>query len=136
MVQQRPGNVPRFKHYLDDQRGIPLDDVWTDITKVSGNEDKGYDTQKPGALIERIIDASSEPDDLILDPFCGCATTMEAAHKLGRRWIGIDIAIHAIKRVARVRLTERLGLIEGIDFEVDGVPRKFEGAEDLWKHDN
>ena len=60
---------------------------------------------------------------------------MEAAHKLGRRWIGIDIRIHAIKRVARVRLTERLGLTDGIDFEVDGVPRKFEGAEDLWKHD-
>ena len=70
MVQNRPGNVPRFKRYLDDERGIPLDDVWTDITKVSGNEDKGYDTQKPRVLIERVTDASSEPDDLILDPFC------------------------------------------------------------------
>ncbi len=70
-----------------------------------------------------------------LDPFCGCATTMEAAHKLGRQWIGIDIAIHAIKRVARIRLAERLGLVEGQDFVVEGVPRTVEGARDLWERD-
>ena len=56
--------------------------------------------------MERIISASSNPGDVVLDPFAGCATTLEAAHKLGRQWIGIDIAIHAVKRVARVRLTE------------------------------
>ena len=59
---------------------------------------------------------------MVFDPFCGCATTLEAAHSLGRRWIGIDIAIHAIKRVARMRLRDRLGLVEDRDFEMDGVP--------------
>ena len=78
---------------------------------------------------------SSNEGDLVLDPFCGCATTMEAAQKLGRNWIGIDIAIHAVKRVARVRLTERLGLVEGADFTVEGVPRTVEGARDLWQRD-
>ena len=95
----------------------------------------GYATQKPLALLERVIMASSEPGDLVFDPFCGCATTIEAAHRLGRRWIGIDIAIHAIKRVARVRLQERLRLVEGADFEIKGMPRDMEGARDLWKHD-
>ena len=69
---------------------------------------------------------------MVLDPFCGCATTMEAAQLLKRKWIGIDIAIHAIKRVARVRLQDRLGLVEGKDFTIDGVPRNTEGAKDLW----
>ena len=93
----------------------------------------GYATQKPLKLLERIIEASTDPGDMVLDPFCGCATTLEAAHKLNRRWIGIDIAIHAIKRVARIRLTDRCGLVEGTDFEVRGVPRDVEGARDLWK---
>ena len=65
--------------------------------------------------MERIIAASSNEGDVVLDPFCGCATTIEAAHRLNRKWIGIDIAIHAIRRVAAVRLAERLGLIEGRD---------------------
>jgi len=95
----------------------------------------GYATQKPLALLERIIKASSNPGDVVFDPFCGCATTLEAAHNLGRRWIGIDIAIHAIKRVAKVRLEERLRLVEGVDFIVEGVPRNLEGARDLWKRD-
>ena len=85
--------------------------------------------------MERIIKASSNPGDVVFDPFCGCATTLDAAHNLGRQWIGIDIAIHAIKRVAQVRLQDRLGLIEGQDFTVEGVPRNIEGAHDLWEHD-
>ena len=72
---------------------------------------------------------------MVFDPFCGCATTLEAAHKLGRRWIGCDIAIHAVKRVARVRLQDRLGLEEGTDYTIEGVPRNIEGARDLWKRD-
>ena len=71
----------------------------------------------------------------MFDPFCGCATTLEAAHKLRRRWIGVDIAIHAIKRVAAVRLRDRLALKEGEDFTIDGVPRDIEGARDLWIKD-
>ncbi len=87
------------------------------------------------ALLKRIISASTNEGDVVLDPFCGCATTIEAAHKLGRRWIGIDIAIHAIKRVAKVRLEDRLGLEEGVDFEIEGVPHTLEGAKDLWTRD-
>ncbi len=117
--------------------GLPLTDVWTDIPPVNSQakERMGYATQKPLSLLERIIQTSSNPDEVVFDPFCGCATTLEAAHKLGRRWVGIDIAIHAIKRVAKIRLQERLGLIEGQDFTVDGVPRTVEGAQDLWERD-
>ena len=129
------GLTPGFKRYLDMSRGNPIQDMIWDIRPVSGNEDLGYETQKPLALLERIIQASSNPGDVVLDPFCGCATTIEAAQELGRQWIGIDIAIHAVKRVARVRLSERLGLVEGQDFIIEGVPRTVEGARDLWRRD-
>ena len=129
------GKIPTYKQYLRASSGAPIQDLVLDIRAATGNESMGYDTQKPRALLERIIEASSNPGDMVLDPFCGCATTMEAAHKLGRQWIGIDIAIHAVKRVARVRLTERLGLVEGQDFTIEGVPRTVEGALDLWKRD-
>ena len=95
----------------------------------------GYDTQKPIALLERIIKTSTSKGDVVLDPFCGCATTIESAHKLERQWIGIDIAIHAIKRVAKVRLEDRLRLVEGNDFEIHGWPQNIEGAQDLWTRD-
>ena len=131
------GSMPSYKRYLDDSEGPPLQDIIWDISPIGAQaaERLGYATQKPVALLERIIASSSNPGDVVLDPFCGCATTMEAAQKLGRDWIGIDIAIHAIKRVARVRLTERLGLVEGEDFTVEGVPRTVEGARDLWRRD-
>ena len=124
---------PYRKTYLS--KGQKPSNLWTDIPPALGNERMGYATQKPLALLNRIIRASSNEGDMVLDPFCGCATTMEAAQDLGRDWIGIDIAIHAIKRVARVRLTERLGLVEGQDFTVEGVPRTAEGAQDLWERD-
>ena len=129
------GSTPRFKRYLEVSPGNPIQDMIWDIRPVSGNEDLGYDTQKPRALLERIIAASSNEGDVVLDPFCGCATTIEAAHALNRNWIGIDIAIHAIKRVARVRLDQRIGLIEGRHYEIEGVPRTVEGAQDLWERD-
>ena len=129
------GKIPTYKQYLDASLGTPVQDVVLDIRPSSGNENMGYDTQKPLALLERIIKVSSNPGDVVLDPFCGCATTIEAAHKLGRKWIGIDIAIHAVKRVASVRLSQRLGLIEGQDYLVEGVPRTVEGAQDLWERD-
>ena len=117
-------------------KGLPRRDVWEmSILAGSSNERLGYATQKPLALLKRIIEASTNPGDVVMDPFCGCATTLEAAHSLDRRWIGIDIAIHAIKRVAKVRLQERLGLVEGEDFTVEGVPRNVEGARDLWERD-
>ena len=119
-----------------DERGVRAGDVWQiPVLNSQSKERMGYATQKPLALMERIIRASSNPGDVVLDPFCGCATTLEAAHALGRQWIGIDIAIHAIKRVARIRLSERVGLVEGQDFTVEGVPRTVEGARDLWERD-
>ena len=115
--------------------GRNRNNLWDDIGESKGNERLGYATQKPLALLDRIIKASSNEGDVVFDPFCGCATTLEAAHKLGRRWIGIDIAIHAIKRVAAVRLRDKLGLVEGQDFDIEGVPRNIEGAKDLWEKD-
>ena len=135
VVQPTPGGVPRLKRYLDEQSGRALDDIWTDIRPAMGNERMGYATQKPIALLERIIECSSNEGDMVLDPFCGCATTLEAAHRLGRRWVGIDIAIHAIKRVAAIRLGERCDLKPGEDYEITGVPRTVEGAQDLWTRD-
>ena len=128
------GKLQRRK-YETDYKGKQAGNIWDDIHPALGNERMGYFTQKPLALLERIIQASSQPGDIVLDPFCGCATTIEAAQKLGRKWIGIDIAIHAIKRVASVRLEERMGLKEGKDFFVEGVPRNIEGAQDLWERD-
>ena len=94
VVQTRPGAVPRFKRYLDQQRGRPLADVWMDIPPINSQakERIGYPTQKPLALLERIINASSNPGGVVLDPFCGCATACVAADRLGRKWVGIDIS--------------------------------------------
>ena len=139
-IRTKSDGTPRtdgLKVYLDETLGKPLQNIWTDISRIpnTSSERMGYATQKPLALLERVITASSNPGDLVFDPFCGCATTIEAAHRLGRRWIGIDIAIHAIKRVAKVRLQERLRLVEGADFEIKGMPRDMEGARDLWERD-
>ena len=132
----RPGGR---RQYLDTTPGTALTDVWSDIMSFQQNstaaEYLGYQTQKPLALLKRIIEASSDKEDVVLDPFCGCATTIEAAHELGRKWIGIDIAIHAIKRVAKKRLEERLNLVEGKDFVIEGIPKNLEGAKDLWERD-
>ncbi len=137
VIQRKPGNVPVQKNYLEDAKGNPLSDVWTDINSLrsSSKERLDYATQKPVALLDRIIRASSNPGDVVFDPFCGCATTIEAASNLGRNWIGIDITIHAIRRVARRRLGERLHLIDGEDYVIDGVPKNWEGAFELWKQD-
>ena len=123
---------PYRKTYLP--QGQSVTNLWNDIDNLSGKnrERLGYATQKPLALLERIIKASSNEGDTVLDPFCGCATTLEAAHNLNRKWIGIDIAYHAIKHVVMPRLKDRLRLIEGTDFVVDGVPSTFEAAQDLW----
>ncbi len=126
-----------YIRYLDESDGVPVSDWWGDIPPVNSQakERMGYRTQKPLKLLKRIIGVSSNEGDVIFDPFCGCATTLEAAHAMERKWIGVDIAIHAVKRVARIRLQDRLGLVEGKDFEIDGVPRDLEGAKDLWERD-
>ena len=132
----RNGGI-RIKRYLDQMKGLPLSDLWMDINPINSQskERLGYATQKPVALLERILCASTNKGDVVLDPFCGCATTLEAAHKLGRRWIGIDIAFHAIRRVTQVRLRERCDLLDGRDFEIEGVPLTLEGAQYLWEQD-
>ena len=78
--------------FADDMPGVPLQDLWDDIQPVLGNERIGYPTQKPLALLERIINASSNEGDVVLDPFCGCATALVAAEKLQRQWVGIDLS--------------------------------------------
>ena len=103
IVQLRPGLVPQFKRYLDEGKGVPLQNIWADMPGINNRsaEFLGYPTQKPVALLERIIAASSNPGDLVLDPFCGCGTTIHAAQKLGRRWAGIDITHLAISLIER-----------------------------------
>lgn len=100
--------LPRLKNYLADMPGQLLQDVWTDLGPIHPNakEKLGYPTQKPLALLERIITASSQPGDVVLDPFCGCGTTIDAAQKLGRRWVGIDITYLAVDLIdTRLRAT-------------------------------
>ena len=108
VVQTAPGRAPRYKRYLDEQRGRPLSDVWTDTPPASGNETIGYPTQKPLALLERIIKASSNEGDMVLDPFCGCATACVAAENLGRQWVGIDLSEKAVELV-NMRLQKSMG---------------------------
>ena len=88
--------------------GVPLQDLWHDIPPVLGKERIGYPTQKPLALLDRIIKASSNEGDVVLDPFCGCATACVAAENLGRRWIGIDISPKAVELV-NLRLQQSMG---------------------------
>ena len=113
VVQQRPGAVPRLKRYLDEMRGRTVDTIWEDIKPLQANsrERTGYPTQKPLALLERIISASSNPGDVVLDPFCGCATACVAAERLERQWVGIDISPKAVDLVKdRLRLSPPLGI--------------------------
>ena len=130
------GKVPRFKRYATVAGGNPVQDIITDIGPLSAHagERMGYPTQKPVALLDRIIRASSNPGDKIFDPFCGCGTTIYAAHEAGRQWIGCDIAILSIKLV-REKLTEKYRLAEGHDYVVDGIPTSVDGAQELFKKD-
>lgn len=136
VIQTKPGTVPQLKRYLDEQRGVAFGDVWTDIPPLNSQskERLGYPTQKPIRLLERIIRMSSHEGQVVFDPFCGCGTTVFAAHALGRKWIGCDIAILSIKLVREV-LAERYRLVEGVHYEVDGIPTSVEGAQELFDSD-
>lgn len=133
VIQPRPGAVPRYKRYLDEQRGKPLGDVWVDIPPLNSQaaERLGYPTQKPLALLERIIQASSNPGDVVLDPFCGCGTTIAAAHQLGRTWVGIDIT-HLSIALQKYRLE---AMFPGIQFKVVGEPKDIGAAHQLASED-
>jgi site-specific DNA-methyltransferase (adenine-specific) len=120
---------PKVKRYLDEMKGSRIGSVWTDLPNVHpwSKERLGWGTQKPLALLERILNASSNPGDVVLDPFCGCGTALVAAQKLDRRWIGIDITYLSIA-VMRARLKDSFGLE---DVEVIGQPTEVEGARQL-----
>lgn len=137
IVQASPGSVPRYKRYLDEMHGIGLQDLWTDIRNISSRaaEALGYPTQKPIALLERILMASSNEGDVVLDPFCGCGTTITAAQKLNRRWIGIDIT-HLAVNLMRSRLMDTFGDEIKSTFKVVGEPTTLEDAEHLALIDN
>ncbi|HEY8668557.1 MAG TPA: site-specific DNA-methyltransferase, partial [Tepidisphaeraceae bacterium] len=109
-----PKGVPRLKQYLDEMPGVPLQSMWTDIRPLHNlaAERLGYPTQKPLALLERIISASSNPNDIVLDAFCGCGTALVAAQNLGRQWVGIDISPTACRVMAK-RLRDVCGMKEG-----------------------
>lgn len=108
---------PRYKQYLENSKGVPLQTFWEDIPNAVGSERVGYPTQKPLVLLERIVKASSNPDDIVLDAFCGCGTALVAAQNFGRRWIGIDISPTACNVMAD-RLERDCGLVAGKDFTV------------------
>ncbi len=128
----KDGRVPRYKRYLDEMSGAVITNVWDDISPINSQakERLGFDTQKPLALLERIIQASSNEGDVVLDPFCGCGTAVVAAEKLKRKWIGIDITYLAIN-LMRNRLRDSYG----IKSQVIGEPTVLSEAKALAKQD-
>ena len=135
IVYSRTG-VPRYKIYLDESRGRSLQDIWDDVAPVHQlpKERLGYPTQKPAALLERIVQASSNEGDVVLDPFCGCGTAVAAAEKLKRRWTGIDVT-HLAVALMKNRLKTAFDIVPGRDYEVVGEPADAGGARALAEQD-
>jgi DNA methylase/NACHT-associated inactive restriction endonuclease len=129
LIYTRTG-MPEFKRYFDEMPGVPLQDMWTDIDPINSQaqERLGYPTQKPEALLERIILAGSNAGETILDPFCGCGTTISAAQRLDRRWIGIDVTHLAIGLI-KTRLRDAFG--DSAKYQVVGEPTTAEDAAAL-----
>jgi DNA modification methylase len=132
-------NRPQLKRYLDEMKGIPMGSVWTDIAPINSQamERLGYPTQKPLALLDRIINASSNPNDIVLDAFCGCGTALVAAENLGRQWIGIDISPTAcrvmakrLRDVCKIKEDEKLWLA-GRGFVVRDLPWSMDKLREL-----
>jgi len=123
----------RRKRFVDELKGMPIQNLWTDIPEINSQaqERLGYPTQKPIALLERIIGASSSEGDVVLDPFCGCGTAVHASQKLRREWIGVDITHLAISLIEK-RLKDAF---PGIKYEVHGTPKDLDGARDLSMRD-
>lgn len=142
VVQSKAGAVPNRKYYLDEGKGVPVQALWDDIgnLQASSKERLGYPTQKPVALLERIIGASSRPGDVVLDPFCGCGTTVDAAQRLGRRWIGIDVSYLSVDLV-ETRLIDQYAADFaahekdfGDTYQIIGLPADVGGARALMDH--
>ena len=130
------GEMPAYKRYLDEMSGVALQDMWTDLNPISAQaaERLGYPTQKPEALLERIIQASSNEGDVVLDPFCGCGTTISVAQKLNRKWLGVDVTYLAIALIES-RLRGQYDLKPKTDYQVVGVPADLASALDLFRRD-
>jgi DNA modification methylase len=135
VIQPSSGAVPRQKRYLDESSGIPIQVVWTDIDPINSQaaERLGYPTQKPEKLLERILEASSDEGDVVLDPFCGCGTTVAVAQRIGRRWIGIDITYIAVDLIEK-RLQHTFAALSGT-YTVQGIPHDALAAQALFDHD-
>ncbi len=129
---RKPDGRIQYRRYLNEE-GAAASSVWDDIRPVNSmaQERLGYPTQKPLTLLERIVSASSNPGDTVLDPFCGCGTAIHAAQKLGRAWVGIDVTHLAISLIER-RLKDAF---PGIAFAVHGTPQDLDGARDLARRD-
>lgn len=136
VVQSAPGKIPEQIMYLDEQKGRLTGDVWTDISVLNSRaaERLGYPTQKPVALLERIIKASSNEGDVVLDPFCGCGTTVDAAQRMGRKWIGIDLTYISVDLITK-RLIHTYGKSITEAFDVDGIPKDVGGAQKMFDAD-
>lgn len=130
VIQTKPGAVPAYKRYLDEMPGVQLQDLWIDLNPIGAQaaERLGYPTQKPESLLERIVKSSSEEGDIVLDPFCGCGTTIAAAQKLNRHWIGVDITHLAISLIKH-RLQSAFG--KKVHYKVIGEPVDLAGAKEL-----
>ena len=137
LIYYRTTGMPMLKHYLDEMPGVPLQTFWEEpLAIISGSAERlGYPTQKPLALLERIISASSNEGDVVLDPFCGCGTAVHAAEKLGRRWVGIDITHLSIGLIERRMKDAFPALREKGVFEVIGTPQDLGAASDLAERD-
>jgi DNA modification methylase len=137
IIQTKPGAVPQYKRYLDEMPGVPAQNLWDDVAVINNRSSEflGYPTQKPLALLERIISASSNEGDVVLDPFCGCGTAVHAAEKLKRRWIGIDITHLSVSLIEKRMKKAFPALAEKGAFETVGTPKDFDAAKDLAERD-
>ena len=128
----KEGGMPRFVRYLSDMPGIPAQDVIDDVRPVNSQakERTGYPTLKPLTLMRRLIECSTDEGDLVLDPFCGCATTLVAAEHLGREWTGIDVSPVAV-RLVRERMRDELGLFGNVIERTDVPKRKGKRSKNI-----
>lgn len=128
--------MPRYKRFLDEMQGTPVTSIWTDIPPLNSQAEErlGYSTQKPLALLQRIILASSNEGDIVLDPFCGCGTAIEAAQKFNRQWIGIDVTYLAI-HVIEGRLVKAFGPNVKETYRLFGRPKDADDARALAARD-
>jgi DNA modification methylase len=131
---KKTNGLPQLKYYLEDNKGVPVTDFWDDIDLISPSsvESLGYPTQKPEALLDRIIQASSNEGDVVLDPFCGCGTAIAVAQRLNRRWIGIDIT-HLAVALMKHRLHDMFS--NGVQYKVVGEPVSLPDAKALAEND-